>query len=429
MSDRIGAPLHVQIRAFPDGTRDFQFVFPETEEATGRALPFLFTERAPWLLEQIEKVQPATARQVFLAQLLSCCLIYRGNRRHLIVEPWSEDEIDGTVLKTGPQTLLRQNFSRDQADEFRLVTSGELPPTGTLAEVFWDAHVTTPRLPNVFEDPSMGEMALALLSLFNLNSQARNELPTSQIRSALSEMWSKSFSSLTLKTPKRERRRVFNKLMSATIRFASQFNGQIARIYVLDIIRNGECGAVDINDREDALIELRYGGCRALEDVNVALLYCCDGIYADLTNDYARSLAIGTAAEVCECEQTLNSYFSLLRSFRKRRRLARSAERRERRQSSQDFLPAPRVQAKDQKDSKAQNPAEQNSELPKEIFALLMEQLKDRDARKLKALVDAEWDRAAAAESLGLTVVHQTIKPNMRRVIRRSKFNNHGNGD
>ena len=189
--------------------------------------------------------------------------------------------------------------------------------------------------------------------------------------------------------------------MSATIRFASQFNGEIARVYVLDIIRNGEYGALDISDREGALIELRYGGCWALEDVNVTLLFGCDGMYADLTNEYAQSLAFGSAADVRECEQTLGRYFSLLRSFRERRRLARSAERRERRQSHQDFLPAPRVQANDQQDSRAEDPAEQNDELPNDLLALLMEHLHRRDARRLQAMVDADWNYAVAAESLG----------------------------
>lgn len=428
MSNHSATDWPLQIQVFPDGTRDFQFVFTETEEATGRALPFLFTERASWLLEQIERVEPRTAKQVFLAQLLTCCLEYRGNRRHLVVEQWTENEINGTSMRRGSQVDLGRNLSREQADEFQLITSGQLPPSGTLAEVFWEAHVTTPRLPSVFDDTLMGEMARSLLNVLNPNSEFRNELPIRRIRSALWSMWSDEFSDLELSFSPRKRRAVFKRLMSATIRFASQFNGQIARVYVLDSIRHGEFGSEEISDREHKLIELRYGGCQALEDVNVALLFDCDGLYRELVNDYGQVLAFGNDTDISECEQTLNGYFSLLRSFRERRKLARNSERRERRQRHQDFLPAPRVQAQGQPDSRAEDPTERNDEFPNEFLDWLMDHLKERDARRLQALVDADWDHAKAAETLGITYEQmgrqwrQTIKKNILLLSKEYEF-------
>ena len=94
-----------------------------------------------------------------------------------------------------------------------MTSEGQLPPSGTLAEVFWVAHVTTPRLPSVFEDEVMGDMAIALLNELNPDSESRNELETRQIRSTISRMWANEFSDLDLSISKRERRPVFKRLM------------------------------------------------------------------------------------------------------------------------------------------------------------------------------------------------------------------------
>jgi hypothetical protein len=371
----------------------------------------------------MQTTQPVTARQVFLSQLLINCLVYRGNKRHLVVEPWGQNELDGTALRVGSHSLLKRDISREQAEEFRLVTTGEAPPVGSLAEVFWDAHVTTPRIPHMFDDPEMGEMVLALLSLLNPNEERRNVLQPSGVSSTIARLWRDGFSSLDLRISKRERRNVFKSLMSAAIRFASQFNGQVARVYVLDIIRHGGFGSEDISERESKLLELRYGGCQALEDVNIGLLFGCEGMYAELINDYAQVLAFGSDDEAAACEQTLNRYFALLRSFRERRKITRSVERRGRRQAHQDYLPAARVQAQDQPDPTAQNPAAMDTGWSSEILDLLLEQLPKRDAKKLQSLVDSNGDRSVAAEALGITRTQlsrqwrQTIKPNIHRIL------------
>ena len=428
MSNRVATEWHLQVQVFPNGTRDFQFVFPETEEATGRALPFLFTDRAPWLLERIEAVKPHAAKQVFLAQLLSSCLEYRGNRRHLVVENWGQKEIDGTSIKSGTN-IFRKNLSLEQADEFRMVMSGQLPPSGTLAEVFWDAHVTTPRLPNVFEDELMGDMATALLNKLNPNSVLRKELRTSQIRSAISSMWSNEFSELNLSISKRERRPVFKRLMSATIRFASQFNGEVARVYVLDNIRRGEIGSTDISSLERKLIELRYGARRSLEDINVALLFGSDGLYRGLINDYGQALTQGTETAIEQCEKLLAGYFTLLQSSRERQRIASTTERRERRQRHQDFLPAPRIQAQDQPDASGVTPTNSGAEIPAKIMAVLASELKERDWNRFKTLVEADWDWNLAAERVGTTRTnlrkqwHETVRKNVLEALTRLGIN------
>ena len=417
MSDQAETEWHLQVQVFPNGTRDFQFVFPETEEATGSALPFLFTDCAPWLLERIEQETPQVAKQVFLAQLLSCCLEYRGNRRHLVVENWGQREIDGSSIRSGSDNFRRQ-LSLEQAEEFRLVTSGQLPPSGTLAEVFWDAHVTTPRLPNVFEDELMGEMAIALLNVLNPISESRNELRTSQIRSTIWRMWSEEFSDFDLNASKRERRPVFKRLMSATIRFASQFNGEVARVYVLDSIRRGEIGSTDISSAENKLIELRYGGRRSLEDINVALLFGSDGLYRGLINDYGQALAQGNETAIEECEQLLAGYFALLQSSRERQRIASNTERRERRQRHQDFLPAPRIQAQDQPDVSVEEPTNSSAEIPSELLAVLAPELKARDWNKFEALVEADWNWELAAERL--QIPRTNLRKQWRETVRKN---------
>ena len=391
------------IRVFPNGCRDFVFQFwSSTDEVhpTGVALPFLYTELAPLLVERVEQSDPECSRLIFLAQILVNCLIYRGNRRHLVVESWDQNDLEGNSLRNTP-SQIRMDLAREQCDEFRLVSTGESPPTGTLAEVFWDAHVTTPRLPAVFEDAQMGEMALAILRHLNPNERTQNELAVTEIRSAIDALWQSHFDDLGLAIPTRETRRVFKRLMSAAIRYASQFNGIIARTCVIQSIGSGDFGSTEVSEREERLLELRYGGVPAFEDINVCLLYCEDGLYSTLINDYAQSLVFGSDADVEACEDSLHRYLALLRSFRDRRRAARRIERRERRQQHQDYLPAARIEAQDQPDVTAPDPSV--SELPSELIQRLLPLLHERDRRKLEALMDADWDRALAAESLGMT--------------------------
>jgi len=415
----------MHVRVFPSGLRDFIFEFVDTsgtESTTGNALPFLFTEVAPVVIEKIEETSPSVSRQVFLAQLLVNCLVYRGSGRHLVVESWGWPELDGTSLRSNPHSLFQRDLSDDQMDEFRLVRQGESPPDGSLAEVFWDSHVTTPRLEDVFDDPDMEQMALALLDHLDPDGGG-TELEVSQIKRSIEKLWKTNFVGLNLGIAPRKTRPVFKRLLSATIRVASHLNGLIGRAMVISQIQGGDYGATEISDREDRLFELRYGGCRPLADINACLLLGCDGMYSELVNDYVSCLAMGSEKDIEECESTLHQYFGLLRSFRERRKIARSTERRERRQRHQDYLPAPRIDASGQRDASAEDPTATSVHIPSQLLEELLPLLKSNDRKRIKALVEADWDRAKAANLLGITRARlskqwrDTLRKNVREAL------------
>ena len=423
--------LRLFIRYFPGGFRDFEFSGISSDprrRGAQSSLPFLFTEKAPSLLEQIEERNAELARQVFFAQLLTPCLKYQGNSRHLIVEPWDEHDLSGQTLSQGQISTFRRDLSREQADDFKLVKSGKRPPKESLAELFWDSHVTTPRLPDEFDDKQMGDMTLAIINLLNPDQDRSNVIHTSSIKKTIKDLWLENFASLQIDIKPRERRQVFKRLITVTIRLASQFNGMIAENIVQEEINKGELGDSRLSETESKLLELRYGGARVLEDVNVSLLFGCDGLYAELVNEYAESIVINDTKEVEETEKSLADYFSLLRSYRQRRKLINSHERSERRHRRQDKFPGTRLQAENQVDTTALPPGYEDE--PNPIFSIsnsVIAKLHPRDQARINALIEADGNREKAAQSLGIERINfsrqfqQTTMKHVRRILKQLK--------
>jgi hypothetical protein len=214
--------------------------------------------------------------------------------------------------------------------------------------------------------------------------------------------------------------------MAATIRLASQVNLFVAKFVIFDFLKRAsdDYGSDDFAADEQSLLELRYGACRALGDINVGLLYGCGPLFAELVNEYAISLLHGAPNEVrASVEQQLRDHFFLLGELRRRRRLARAAQRRELRGRYADPVPTGRrVAADHEADQTAEAPFEQavfNEEW--QMLEAVVLRLKERDQRRWRALLECRGDRRAAAESLGLDLetfsrqLRQTTLANVRK--------------
>lgn len=422
------------VRTLPCGTRDFIFVRPVDKEGDGleilHPMELLGLDLAAQLLERIKDDQPGLALVIALCRLLVPCLEYRGNRRHLIVEKWSDDDLRGGTIFQDTRTQFANELGDVQSDEYQVVTEGTTPPEGTLAEIFWDAHTSLPDLPDVFEDAHLSNFAKVLYLDLAGEGEGFVELSVSRIRSRILALWRENFVSLDVTAPNRYRRPVFKKLMAATIRMGSQFNGMVARTLVIKRLGASARDTSTFTDEEESLLELRYGGSRALRDINIGLLFGCGPLFADLVNDFAAAhLAGASADDLDESRENLRDFIYLLGQFRKRRKTARAEEKRSKREAYADAPPSgERRDPEREEDERAPQPAEQavvNEEL--EMLRDLLPQLKPRDATRLQALLDANGDRGVAADSLEIDQVtfsrqwRQTTLKNIRKLIRQTR--------
>lgn len=434
--DPIMAMLHddeliLQINTPVAHTRDFVFVTRTDDGSVEIIHPMwlLNIDLASVVLRRFADTKPALAVVVSLCRLLVPCLEYRGNRRHLVVEKWSEDDVQGTTLPIDTRTEFSRELATEQERDYQLVTSGEQPPEDSLAEVFWDAHTELDDLPDAFEDPEMSSFVKALY--FNLVPSGAGDhcVDLASIRSTVHALWKANFEALEMDVPVRRRRQVFKRVLAATIRLASQLNGIVARTLVFQrlgahLVPNNQ---KTLTATEEAILELRYGGSKALRDINIGLLIGCGPLFAGLVNDFAKARLEGSSSEELESSsECLHNYIYLLGEFRKRRKLARSDERRAQRMSREDKLPAPRTAARNEPDNKTK-PPDSRAELSDELQALasIVSQLKHRDAVRVQALIDAGGDRGVAAEALGLDQksfsrqLRQTVFRNIRTKLRK----------
>lgn len=402
-------------------TRDFVFVTRIGDGSTEIIHPMwlLNLDLASVVLRRIADDQPALAVVVSLCRLLVPCIEYRGNRRHLVVESWSEGDVQGTTLPIDTRTDFARELAAVQKRDYRVVTSGRQPPEGSLAEVFWDAHTELDDLPDAFEDAAMSSFSKALYFKLVPSGAGEHCVDPTAIRSMVHADWNANFESLEIDVPVRRRRYVFKRVLAATIRLASQLNGIVAKALVVRRlgVHHGLNDRNTLTASEQAILELRYGGSKALRDINLGLLFGCGPLFAGLVNDFATAHLEGSSSEdiesIAEC---LHKYIHLLSEFRKRRKLARSDERRNQRMSRADTLPAPKTAARNQADDKTEPPdmhAEQHEEL--QALASIVSQLKPRDRARVQALIDAGGERAIAAEALGLD--QKTFSRQLRQTV------------
>jgi len=422
--------LHLMIQVHPSGTRDFVFYTTAEEELNStpqviHPMNLLGLDLAASLLEVYGRRQPEMALVIALCRILAPCLEYRGNRRHLIVEEWSESDLRGETLYEDTRIPLSRDLAVTQADDFRVVTTGVEPPLGSLAGIFWEAHSSLPDLPDAFEDPDMSNFTRVLYDDLVQPGAGRQGVCISVIRQRIMSHWSDYFASLDLRAPTRQRRQVFKKVLAATIRLASQLNGLVARALIFKRL-NSPRDEQTLSAEEEALLELRYGASRALRDVNIGLLFGCGPMFAELVNDFAFAHIAGVPdADRDVRRERLHQYIDLLGRFRQRRRDARAEERREQRSRYARPVPSGRRESpENQEDVETADPGEQvvfNEEW--DIMEAILPLLKPRDAERLRAMMDAGGNYRQAAELTGVdpTRFHrrwrQTTLQNIRKKI------------
>jgi hypothetical protein len=281
-----------------------------------------------------------------------------------------------------------------------------------------------PLLPDVFDDAELGRLAKALYLHLVPHGAGHAELEEHRVKAAVETCWATGFAALGLSLPRRRFRALFRKLFAVTVRYAGQLTGATARRLVELKLAPGE---EPLRPAELDLLELRYGACRELGDINIGFLAGCGPLLAEWVDDYAKALtAGGDGSERDAAAEQLRAFVALLARFRRRRRLARAAERREDRQRRGARVPHGQwLPAEGQEDKRSPDPVKAAlcaEEL--ELLQRFLPHLKPRDRNRLEALLVCNGDRVAAATQLGLSLavysrqLRQTVLPAVRRLVR-----------
>ena len=410
--------------------RDFLFVRP-LEDGSFQAihpLEILALDRTAEKIESLGRKCGPLALVLALCRLLVPCLRYRGSGRHLVVEPWSCPDLRGDTIRAGVRTTFARELAAEQAEAYRAVTAGEVPPEGTLPELFWATQTALPPLAPVFEDPDLGKLAKALYFHLVPEGEGMTEVDTAVTTAKVEACRAGGFAPLQLGLSPRQVQPLFRKLLSVTVRYASQVTGDVA----VDLIRQRlrKAGRRKLSAAEGEMLALRYGACPALSDINVGFLFGCGPLMADLVNDYFLTLAgVRPADDRVPAEELLRLRLPAGRiSNAPQAGPGRGTNGRP--ATPADPMPAgPRHQAEFQPDPSVP-PAQDDAANREEVAVLegLVPRLKGRDALRLQAFIDCNMDRKAAASRLGVEPaafsrqLRQTVFPAIRKLARDEGF-------
>jgi hypothetical protein len=422
--------LSVLATTFPSGVRDFLLARPSGGGPFEALHPMdlLALDRTAAKLDGVGRKNGSLALAIALCRLLVPCLKYRGSGRHLVVEPWSLADLRGDSLTEDVPTQFARELSAEQAATFRAVSAGAAPPAGSLAELFWETLTNLPALPDAFDDPDLGKLCRALYLHLVPAGQGLIEVNAAAVRRRVEELRATGFVALDIGVAPRRTQPLFRKLLAAAVRYASQLTGSVVEDMIGERLARARRPALTAAEKQ--MLAVRYGACRALNDVNVGFLFGCGPLLADSINDYFLALSrVRSPQGRVQAQEHLRVVVYLLRGFQRRRKAARAQERREDRQRRADAMPnGPRRQPEYHADAGA---------APEEIAAAreemadleaLLPQLKGRDASRLRAFIVCQGNRKAAAETLGLDhqsysrQLRQTVFPAMRRLAREQGF-------
>ena len=146
---------------FPSGVRDFvlqQRIDHQTYQVIN-PLELLGTRMAVRVLNLLGSQSRELAAQFSLSRLLVQCLEYRGNRRHLVVEPWDVEDLRGERIFEGNRTDFARDCGEHQANRFQLIMAGAEEPEMPAGDLYWGTFSTLPTVEDMFDDPDLGEMA------------------------------------------------------------------------------------------------------------------------------------------------------------------------------------------------------------------------------------------------------------------------------
>jgi hypothetical protein len=393
-------------------------------------MELLALDRVARLVERIGREDAPLALNLALARLLIPALQVQRAGRHLVLEPWAEPDLCGQTLVADAPIDLARDLAAEQAREQAAVASGKFSPDGSLATLLWSAVTGLPHLPQQFVDDDMATLARALyLDLVPAGSGMAGADPREVVR-RVERLDRDGFAELDIGLTKKKARSAFRRLMAMAVRYAGQLIGDTAEKLISNTL--DETGCRPLTEKEQAVIALRYGADRNLGDINVAFLLPCGPRVKELLEEYLRALlGYSTGQSPHDVLEKLKQEMYLLGQFRRRRKQARAAERRQQRERHADPVPVGwRVDPGNQRDVGSPDPEhelhsrEEVEGLRDLLRSLKGRGLKPRDAERLGALIDCGGDRKAAADRLGLDLktfsrrLRQTTLPAVRQMAR-----------
>jgi len=431
MSELSESNIHLSESGFHGKSREFVLFFrsPEGQDVEVQPLDLLALDRAARIIQRQGQVSRVAGLRLALARLLLPLLQYRGSGRHLVVEPWDGEDLTGESLPEDTPIPLAQNLARQQAEDFRLVSTSPRPPAGSLAEVFWEVCTDLPRLTDCVNDPDVNAFIEALY--FHLVPQGTGFQGVSlrDISARVLACRKLGFRPLPLGLDPRQARSVFKKVLAVVVQGASQVAGEVARELIgRQLLAVQGADAAKLSANEEVMLDFRYGSCSLLGDINVNFLYGIGPLVGILIDHLYRLHALDAPQDERDsAARTLHQCLHLLASFRQRRKATRREERQAvRLRRPQKNLRGKRRDAELEPDEKTA-PPERRSEEQEELQALadkLLLRLGKNDRLRFEALIDADFNYPDAAEKLGITVKkfhqqwRQTTKKNLQRVMR-----------
>ena len=416
---------------FPSGVRDWVLhLRTDNHIRIANPIELLGTDTACQLLHATHQRYPDLATQFTFSRLLVQCLEYRGNSRHLVVEPWSERDLRGETFFENNRTQLARDFGVEQAHSFKLFMSGQKQSEKSREEVYWGTFSALPKVEDSFEDEELKRFAVQL----SLNVLGEKEGDTvvemSSFKKQVKGLWKNYFSEFELDTVKRQRRKLYDRLLSVAVRQSSSLMRQIAYTLLLKGMPQKDHASFEFTRRESKLFEIRYGSHAPLGNINIGFLHEYDEHHADLLNELGRALVCDTPDQQIQvAEQKLFRSVQLLDEYRESRKEIRKDQRRQTRQNKQKKPPKDtrweRVEPVDTRE-KAPDARLEIHELL-EGAKLILDYLKPRCRQRVQALIaaDADWAKAAAAESVDERKFQkrfmETTVPNIETAIKRKK--------
>ncbi|WP_160167283.1 hypothetical protein [Rhodopirellula sp. SWK7] len=395
-------------------------------------LELLDTRTAVNVLVMLKETPGSNVNSWVLSRLLVQTLEYSRNRKHLVSDPWDEQTLKGDQLTQISNTDLAKDLKTEQRNEYRLIRSTGVAPENIETD-YWSAFSKLPSVEDSFEDGELQSLSDQMLERLTASLGADGVIEIADIRKAIKSWWAEYFDDFDLQTIKRNRRKLFQRLMSVAVRQVSTMLERIAFAIVLrDASEEARATSLFKSDRERKLFELRYGALPVLGNINIGFLYDCGELHASLINDLAHALVCGETNEAWNsAEANLQEHVHLLGSVRKKATQVEAARKAERRGQYASRKPAPTVRAESQADLSAADPSEPavlNASIHDELEAVIPF-LKERDQDKVRAYIKSGGDVELAAKEVGLTKTQfkrrwkETVLKNIRNAVNEMELN------
>ena len=414
---------------FPSGVRDWVLhLRSDNRFRAANPIELLGTDTACQLLHYIQRSDPDVAAQFAFSRLLVQCLEYRGSTRHLVVEPWSEKDLRGETFFENNRTQLAKDFSVEQANTFKLVMSGLKQSEETEEEVYWGTFSALPKVEDSFEDEELKRFSVQLSRKILGEGGGDVVVEMKSFKKQVKGLWKCCFEDFDIETPKRQRRKLYSRLLSVAVRQSSSLMRSIAYTLLIKGMAKNQHASFEFSPHESKLFEIRYGSHTPLGNINIGFLHEYDEHHASLLNELGRALVCDTPEqEILNTEQKLFQNIQLLDDFRKSRKEIRKSQRRQTRQANQKKPPnETRWERVEPKDTREKDPEAKLEirELLEEAKHVLID-LKPRDRQRVQALIEADgdWTKAAASQNVEKRKFRkrfiETTQPNIVKASKR----------